>query len=555
MPFRFRRWRRIADIMVKYGFGILIDELAPVQVRFGMRRRARVHGPVYTRIRLALEELGPTYVKFGQMMSVRRDLLPPGLIEELKRLQDDVTPIPFAEVQPYIHAQCPELGTCLRSVDPEPLAAASLAQVHAAILADGTRVVLKVQRPGIAATIDEDIAILKMIAVQVEQRFPDLAVYNPTGMVAEFEENIRRELDFVRDGQNADRLRENMRGIEGVRVPRVYWHLSGPHLLVMERIDGVRADDRDAIRRLGVAGREVAEIGLAAYVKQIFDDGFFHGDPHPGNLLVTPQGELAFLDFGIMGVLRPEKRRAFMGLLMGFVERDVDAIVRALGALGIEVPPDRLEHLKDEIYLLVTEYRDLSVRQFDLGSLIRDGTDLLRTNGLRLPSSLMRMLVVLMMVIDLGRILDPHFRFTERVQPYLEDVVRRDTLSFKNVASSVLGVRDAAAETMALPAAIGDLARRFSQGPVEVDLDDRVFRRIEVMIDQTGDKVLIGLISAAIVVGSSLILRNVPLPGPIITAAAGISFLVAVVIGFVTIYHILSQPALMRQSEWPRSRY
>ena len=473
-------------------------------------------------------------------MSVRRDLLPPGLIEELKHLQDDVTPIPFAEVQPYIRAQCPELETCLRSIDPEPLAAASLAQVHAAHLADGTRVVLKIQRPGIAATIDEDIAILKMIAIEVEQRFPDLAVYNPTGMVAEFEENIRRELDFVRDGQNADRLRENMRGVKGVRVPRVYWHLSGPHLLVMERIDGVRADDRDAIRRLGVAGREVAEIGLEVYVKQIFDDGFFHGDPHPGNLLVTPQGELAFLDFGIMGVLRPEKRRAIMGLLMGFVERDVDAIVRALGALGIEVPPDRLEQLKDEIYLLVTEYRDLSVRQFDLGSLIRDGTDLLRTNGLRLPSSLMRMLVVLMMVIDLGRILDPHFRFTERVRPYLEDVVRRDTLSFKNVASSVLGVRDAAAETMALPAAIGDLARRFSQGPVEIDLDDKVFRRIEVMIDKTGDKVLIGLISAAIVVGSSLILRQAPLPPPLITAAAGISFLGAVVIGFVTIYHIFT---------------
>jgi ubiquinone biosynthesis protein len=539
MPFRFRGWGRIADIMVKYGFGILIDELAPARVRFGMRRRTRVHGPVYTRIRLALEELGPTYVKFGQMMSVRRDLLPPGLIEELKHLQDDVPPVAFDEVMPYVYAQCPELGTCLRSIEPEPLAAASLAQVHGAVLADGTRVVLKIQRPGIAETIDEDIVILKQVAAQVERRFPDLAVYNPMGMVAEFEENIRRELDFVRDGQNADRLRENMRSIEGVRVPRVYWHLSGPHLLVMERIDGVRADDRDAIRRLGVAGREVAEIGLEAYVKQIFDDGFFHGDPHPGNLLVTPQGELAFLDFGIMGVLRPEKRRAVMSLLMGFVERDVDAIVRALEALGIEVPPDRLERLKDEIYMLVTEYRDLSVRQFDLGGLIRDGTDLLRTNGLRLPSSLMRMLVVLMMVIDLGRILDPQFRFTERVRPYLEDVVRRDTFSFKNVASSILGVRDAAAETMALPAAFGELARHFSRGPVDIDLDDRVFRRIEIMIDQTGDKVLIGLITAAIVVGSSLILRNTPLSTPIITAAAGIAFIVAVIIGFYAIYHML----------------
>lgn len=525
--------------MVKYGFGILIDELAPSRIRFGMRRRTEVHGPVYTRVRLALEELGPTYVKFGQLMSSRRDLLPPGLIEELKRLQDDVPPVPFAEVLPYVHAQCPELRTCLLSIDPEPLAAASLAQVHAAVLADGTRVVLKIQRPGIAEKIDEDIAILRGIARQVERRIPDLAVYNPTGMVQEFEENIRRELDFVRDGQNADRLRENMRPIQGVRIPRVYWHLSGPHLLVMERIDGVRADDREAIRRLGVAGREVAEIGLAAYVKQIFDDGFFHGDPHPGNLLVTRQGELAFLDFGIMGVLRPEKRRAFMGLVMGFVERDVGAIVRALDALGIEVPPERLEHFKDEIYLLVTEYRDLSVRQFDLGGLIRDGTDLLRTNGLRLPSSLMRMLVVLMMVIDLGRILDPQFRFTERVQPYLEEVVRRETFSFRQVTSAVLEARDAAAEAIALPAALGNVARRFSQGPVDIDLDDRVFRRVEIMIDQTGDKVLIGLITAAIVVGSSLILRNAPLPTPIITAAAGISFIVAVIIGFYAIYHMV----------------
>jgi ubiquinone biosynthesis protein len=525
--------------MVKYGFGILIDELAPVQARIGWRRRQEVHGPVYVRVRLALQELGPTFVKFGQLMSTRRDLLPPELIDELKKLQDDVAPVPFEDLLPYIHEQCPELGTCLRSIDPVPLAAASLAQVHGAVLVDGTRVVLKIQRPGITETIEADIEILKMLADQTDRRFPGLAVYNPTGMVREFEETIWRELDFVRDGQNADRLRENMREVKGVRVPRVYWHLSGRRLLVMERIDGVRADDREGIRRLGVAGREVAEIGLAAYVKQIFNDGFFHGDPHPGNLLVTPHGELAYLDFGIMGVLRPEKRRAFMGLLMGFDERDVDGIVRAFSTLGIEVPPDRMEHLKDELYLLVTQYRDLSLRQFDLGDLIRDAADLLRTNGLRIPSSLMRMMVVLMMVIDLGHSLDPNFRFTQRVRPYLEDVVRRDTISFKRVTSSVLGARDAAVEVMALPAAIGDLARRFSQGSVDIDLDDKVFRRIEIMIDQTGDKVLIGLITAAIVVGSSLILRNAPLPTPLITAAAGIAFVGAVVIGFYAMYHMI----------------
>ena len=193
-----------------------------------------------------------------------------------------------------------------------------------------------------------------MIAIQVERRFPDLAVYNPTGMVADFEDNIRRELDFVRDGRNADRMRENMRGVQGVRVPRVYWHLSGPHLLVMERIDGVRADDRDAIRRLGVAGpgdgrdraRGVHEADLRRRV--------LSRRPPPGQPARHPEGELAFLDFGIIGVLRPEKRRAVMSLLIGFVKRDVDEIVRALEALGIEVPPDRPSTSRT-IYLLVTE--------------------------------------------------------------------------------------------------------------------------------------------------------------------------------------------------------
>lgn len=177
--------------MIKYGFGILLDGLSPAHARFGMRRRTEVHGPVYTRVRLALGELGPTYVKFGQVMSARRDLLPPELIAELKHLQDNVAPVPFAEVLPYVVEQCPHLTTCLQSIVPVPLAAASLSQVHGAVLADGSRVVLKLQRPEITEMIEADIAILKRIAGQVERRFPDLAVYNPTGMVREFEEQIR----------------------------------------------------------------------------------------------------------------------------------------------------------------------------------------------------------------------------------------------------------------------------------------------------------------------------------------------------------------------------
>ena len=540
MPVRFRRYGQIADVMLKYGFGILIDELAPPWFRWGQRRRTEHHGSVYVRIRLALQELGPTFIKFGQVMSARRDLLPPPLIEELKHLQDDVAPVPFDRVLPFIREQCPTLSSCLVSIDPVPLAAASLSQVHAAVLIDGTEVVLKVQRPGIADTIGDDIAILKMLATRGELLFPELRAFNPRGMVEEFEEHVWRELDFGRDGRNADRLRQNLRSVSRVRIPKVHWPMSGPRLLVMERVRGVRVDDLEAVRSLGIPGREIVEIGLQAYVQQIFHDGFFHGDPHPGNLLVTPEGELAFLDFGIMGALRPEKRRSFIALLMGFVDGDVDAIEQALRGIGVRVADHRVESLKDELYLLVTEYRDLSIRQYDLSRLIGDGADLLRRNGLRLPSSLMRMLVVMMMVITIGQTLDPGFRFTERAEPYLREAIRRDRVSFERVGTGLHELEEAASELVGLPATLGTAARRLTESPIELDLVNDDFHRIEVMLDQAGDKVLIGLVTAAIVVGSSLVLDNtqVSLPAWVISIA-GISYIGAVVIGFVAIYHIL----------------
>lgn len=540
MPVRFRRYGQIADVMLKYGFGILIDELAPPWFRWGQRRRTEHHGSVYVRIRLALQELGPTFIKFGQVMSARRDLLPPPLIDELKHLQDDVAPVPFDRVLPFIREQCPTLSSCLVSIDPVPLAAASLSQVHAAVLIDGTEVVLKVQRPGIADTIGDDIAILKRLATRVELLFPELRAFNPRGMVEEFEEHVWRELDFGRDGRNADRLRQNLRSVPRVRIPRVHWPMSGPRLLVMERVRGVRVDDLEAVRSLGIPGREIVEIGLQAYVQQIFLDGFFHGDPHPGNLLVTPEGELAFLDFGIMGALRPEKRRSFIALLMGFVDGDVDAIEQALRGIGVRVADHRVESLKDELYLLVTEYRDLSIRQYDLSHLIGDGADLLRRNGLRLPSSLMRMLVVMMMVITIGQTLDPGFRFTERAEPYLREAIRRDRISFERVGTGLRELEEAASELVGLPATLGTAARRLTESPIELDLVNDDFHRIEVMLDQAGDKVLIGLVTAAIVVGSSLVLDNtqVSLPAWVISIA-GISYIGAVVIGFVAIYHIL----------------
>ena len=268
-------------------------------------------------------------------MSTRTELLPPGLIEELDKLTDEVTPLPFDQIRPVIEEQVGAIGTVFSSIDETPLAAASLAQVHRAVLLDGSQVVLKVQRPGIEELIETDIAILESLARHIERRYPHTWVYNPQGMIREFSIQIAKELDFIRDGKNAEILAANMKHVPGIKIPRISWEHSGRRLLVMEYIEGVRIDDIEGIKTLGHDVKDIAEVLLSAYLKQIFQDGFFHGDPHPGNILVTRGGNVVFLDFGIVGVLRPEKREVFIRLLYGMVENDVDMIIESYQDLGI----------------------------------------------------------------------------------------------------------------------------------------------------------------------------------------------------------------------------
>ncbi|MCK4581928.1 AarF/ABC1/UbiB kinase family protein, partial [Candidatus Bathyarchaeota archaeon] len=295
---RLKRYNQIAKVLVKYGFGIILDQLYPEVSRPDFLRKKGEHEEsiVYTRIRMAIEELGPTFVKLGQMMSTRRELFPPPLIEELLKLTDDVPVLPFQKVKTVIEEICGPISETFQSFEEDAFAGASLSQVHRATLMDGSTVAVKVQRPGIREIIEVDLKILESMAERIETTFQHLRMYNPIGIVQEFSVQIRKELDFVRDGKNADRISKNMKNISGVRAPKIIWEYSGSRVLVMEYIKGVRVDDVDAIRELGIDLKEISEKGFAAYLNQILVDGFFHGDPHPGNLMVTPDGELVLLD-------------------------------------------------------------------------------------------------------------------------------------------------------------------------------------------------------------------------------------------------------------------
>jgi len=316
MVSRLRRYAQIIDVLGQYGFRIGLERMFPGRARFRLPARKKTdkasESTVYERIRLALEDLGPTFVKFGQILSTRTELLPPELIDELKKLQDRVKPIPFSEVRTILEENCPDIDLWFCTIEETPVASASIAQVHRAFLTDGTPVAIKVQRPGIGEIIDTDISILRSMAERLEVVIPESRLYNPTGLVDDFAHQIVKELDFTRDARNADRMARNFRSVPGIRFPKIYWEFTSPRVMVMEFVEGVRIDEPEAILQLGLDPHDIGVRGFHAYLKMIFEDGFFHGDPHPGNLLVTKEGEIIFLDFGIVGILRPEKRQHFI---------------------------------------------------------------------------------------------------------------------------------------------------------------------------------------------------------------------------------------------------
>jgi len=549
MVTRFQRYRQIADVLVKYGFGILVEEVIPGGRRLqALRRSPGEERSVYERIRLAIEELGPTYIKFGQIMSTRRELLPPELIEELQKLQDQVAPLPFEEIRPVIQRYCPNLEECFDIIEEEPVAAASLSQVHRAVMRDGRVVALKVQRPGIVDLIETDILILQSLARRVESLFPALRVYNLRGMVDEFSVQTRRELDFAQDGMNADRLRRNMRGIPGVKIPRVHWEISGPCLLAMDYVEGVRIDDVAAIRAFGLFPEDIADLGFSAYIQQIFVDGFFHGDPHPGNLLVTRRGEVVFLDYGIVGVLRPERRRAFADLLLAMTRTDVAGVIAALERLDVHISPADLDSVKDDLYLVLLDYREMRLEQVNFAIAIRGLTDILRRYHIRVPSNLMLMMKVVVMVIDIGIRLDPSFNFDQRIRPYLARIIAQQRFSPDTVADSVRSLAGAAEGLLAIPGNVNETLKTLSEGAVTIELEDSDLAKIVGVIDRTSDKLIVGLVVAAIVVGSSLVLRVADLPIPrYVTTLAVVGYVFAVLVGFYAVYNILRHGRIIRR--------
>ena len=411
---RRRRYREIGSALARHGLGVATARLGLWWLvpfhrgLLGHVRRDRRYSTA-EHIRLALEELGPTAIKLGQILSTRPDLLPPNLVAELEKLRDRVPPVPTDRIVAVIEA---ELGCDANEVfehfEEQPLAAASIGQVHAASLRDGSRVVVKVRKPGVFETVEADLAILSRLARRTQETQVGRH-YDVEALVDEFAWTLRSELDYSREARNADRLRTILANEPRAVVPRIHERLSTGAVLVMERLRGTPIADLAGLDRGGIDRAAVAATSAEILMKQVFEAGFFHADPHPGNFLVLPDGRVGLLDFGMVGRLEEDTKRALVGLLMSTVRQDALGMTLALESLGILFSPSSRDQVRRDLARMLDRYYGLPIDRFDLADYVNELLSVVRRNRLQLPADLALVLKTVGMSDGLWRQLDPGF--------------------------------------------------------------------------------------------------------------------------------------------------
>ncbi|MBP2133333.1 ubiquinone biosynthesis protein [Methanomicrobium sp. W14] len=510
MVARLKRYGQIADVMVKYGFGIFLDEIDPdaSKRRKFFKRSVPDSRSVYERVRLVLEELGPTAVKFGQMAASRSESIPPELVEELKKLHDHVTPVPFEALVPTIEEFCGPINETFEYFEKTPIAAASIGQVHRAVLKDGTIVAIKIQRPNIAEKIETDTVIIEGMARRFEKVNPALKAYNLSGMVDDFTKMMKRELDYVAEGKNADIFSRNFKKRPEIKFPKIYWEYSGSRLLMMEYIEGIRVDDVEGIKIYGYDPKVYADWGFETYLKMIFEDGFFHIDPHPGNIFVTIDGKLAFIDLGAIAIIRPERRHTFIKLLLSIVDTDVDMIIDCFKKLGVRIDDDDLDEIKDQLYYALFDSEGFEISSVDTISSLNTIPKILNRYHIQIPGTLMSLLKVLIMVIGVGQTLNPQFSFYDKARPYLTEIVKMQYFSPQSFKKTSHTLMESVDSIMKLPKIFSRTMNKWAAGKFQIDIVAKDVEKLSNTIEKATDKILMGMVASALVIGASIVMYS-----------------------------------------------
>ncbi|HPL67182.1 MAG TPA: AarF/UbiB family protein [Smithellaceae bacterium] len=423
-----KRYGQIVRIFVRYGFGDLLQRMkvnhAVRQRVFTIETQAFKNLTTQERLRLAFEELGPTFIKFGQVLSSRPDVLSAEFVKELSKLQDNVPPFLFKDAKALIESQfgCP-LTEVFDDFEEEPLAAASLAQVHRAKTKTGEDVAVKVQRPGIGDIIETDIRILRDLASLCERNWSESRHYEPVQIVDEFARMIRRELDYIREGRNLQRFGKFFADDETIYIPKAYWDLTAPKVLTMEYIQGIKISELGQLQAAGLNRKTIAVNGANFILREVFEFHFFHADPHPGNIFVLENNVIAPVDFGMIGTLDEEIVRQLGIALTAIVENDADTLVNVLLKIGLAPEPINRRVFRAELADFLERYHELPLRQLIIKVIIEDLMDLARRHGLRFPQEMVMMVRALVVNQGVGTMLHPEFNIMEHARPYVQKLM------------------------------------------------------------------------------------------------------------------------------------
>lgn len=503
----------IASVLIRYGFGDLVRRigLAGVLERTGNvlhwrepKELARLEPPA--RVRRALEELGPTFVKLGQILATRVDLFPPDWIAEFSKLQDAAPAVPYVELWAQLTEDLGEPPEAIFSfVQEEALAAASLAQVHRARLADGTEVILKIRRPGIKPTIEADLRLMARLAEIIEAEAPDLHRYRPREVVRQFTLSLRREMDFAAECRNAERIAANFAKHTEIVVPAIYWSWTSERLNVQGYIDGIPGTDLAAVEAAGLDRKVLARRGIHAVLKMILEDGFFHADPHPGNVYYLPGNRIAFIDFGMVGRLSEERRYQLTLLLHGLVNEDSAAVADVLlewsgGDADVEI-------LQAEIDAFVDQYRGIPLKEINFGTMLSDLVTILREHGLALPPDLALLIKSFITLEGLGQQLDPAFDIAGEAAPLLERVLlahaepRALARRGWRTLTSTLGL------IANLPKDLRQILRSARRGKLQIQVDVIPLKQFGERLDRAASRLALSIVTAALIVGSAIVMN------------------------------------------------
>ncbi len=547
------RLERILLVLVEEGFGYLVDKIKlkhkiPISKRIKSKLAKKKKLTPEARLRITLERLGPTFIKLGQLLSVRPDLVPKKYIKEFEKLQDKVPSFSFEKAEKEIEKELGKpLNNVFRSFEKKPIASASIGQVHKAVLRNGEKVAVKIQRLNVQKIMETDVEIMFYIAKLAEKYSPQIAKYSPVSIVKEFSEWTKNELDFRIEAENAHRFYRNFEDIRTVKIPKVYDDYTTSRILVLEYLDGTEIRNIKEIKRKGLDLDKVIRNGFDAILTQVFIHGFFHADPHPSNMLVLKNNVVALVDFGIVGYFDEDLKRKSIDLFYGIIKKDTDKIVQTFLEMGV-VEEDKIDinSFRNEIREALRPLKGNQLRDIRLSFVLEDVLDVALRYKIKMPLDFVLFGKTIVTLEGVGLEYDPNFKFMDKVQPFAERLIISKSSPKHAVNNLLKNMSRFRRFVTDLPDKTDRLFQKIQSGKVKVDIEDKDVRSLSLEIDRSSNRLAYSMIIAALLITGALLINIGEKFIYGMSIYSSLFFLFAVLLGFMLFVSVLRERRLMR---------